>query len=315
MQGLATATLDRALNADTKGAPEWVHLLPNGYMQGRDGRSFDLADPGGLILAFQANGIDLPVDYQHQNDNPEARLKGPVPAAGWIKELQQRDDGIWGRVEWTATAADLICAKEYRFISPSFLHHPKTHEIMRLKGAGLVHNPNLYLTALAAQETQMTQAPATPAQPDLQAFCARLTKLLGLPADAAPDALLAKISAATAVAPDPAKYMPIAAVQEMLQDRRMERTENDTSRKADKVERAAKEHFITNGMKSWALALCQSDEAAFDDFCKSSGPTLAYLFRENPAFSRGSAAEPYTATPLEAAICEQLGLKPGALKD
>jgi phage I-like protein len=101
MQGLATGALDRALNADTaaKGAPEWVHLLPNGFMQGRDGRSFDLADPGGLILAFQANAIDLPVDYEHQADTPEARLKGPVPAAGWIKELQARADGLWGRVE------------------------------------------------------------------------------------------------------------------------------------------------------------------------------------------------------------------------
>ncbi len=116
MQGLQTAKLERALNADAaaKGAPEWVHLLPNGFMQGRDGRSFDLADPQGLILAFQAMAVDLPVDYEHQVDTPEARLKGPVPAAGWIKELQARADGISGRVEWMATAAELITAKEYR---------------------------------------------------------------------------------------------------------------------------------------------------------------------------------------------------------
>lgn len=103
MSGLATATLDRALPQDAaaKGAPEWVHLLPSGVMQGRDGRTYDLADPGGLILAFEANGIDLPVDYEHQNDKPEARLEGLVPAAGWIKALQSRADGIWGRVEWT----------------------------------------------------------------------------------------------------------------------------------------------------------------------------------------------------------------------
>lgn len=56
-------------------------------------------------------------------------------------------------VEWTATAAEMIGRKEYRTISPSFLFHPKTRQIVQLKGAGLVHNPNLYLTALASQET------------------------------------------------------------------------------------------------------------------------------------------------------------------
>lgn len=132
MQGLATAILDRALPAgpSDKGAPEWVHLLPTGFMKGRDGRSYDLADPGGLILAFQANGIDLPVDFEHQNDKPEARLKGPVPAAGWIKELQIREGGIWGRVEWTASAAEMIGAREYRYLfkpSGASLKAPDRH--------------------------------------------------------------------------------------------------------------------------------------------------------------------------------------------
>ena len=112
MQGLATAILDRALPAgpSDKGAPEWVHLLPTGFMKGRDGRSYDLADPGGLILAFQANGIDLPVDFEHQNDKPEARLKGPV--------------------EWTASAAEMIGAREYRYLfkpSGASLKAPDRH--------------------------------------------------------------------------------------------------------------------------------------------------------------------------------------------
>ena len=42
----------------------------------------------------------------------------------------------------------MIAAKEYRYISPSILFDPKTREIMRLQGAGLVHRPNLHLTAL-----------------------------------------------------------------------------------------------------------------------------------------------------------------------
>ena len=205
MPGLVLATCDRALGPSGT-APEWVHLLPDGKMTGRDGRSFDLADAAGLVLAFQSNGIDLPIDDEHQNDKPEARLSGPVPAAGWIKELRADDSGLWGRVEWTATAREMIRRKEYRSRSPSFLFNPKTRQILRLKGAGLVHNPNLHLTALASQETDMPPQAANPKPPEtaLADLAAQLAKLLGLPADATPEELIAKLAAKLTTEPDPA---------------------------------------------------------------------------------------------------------------
>jgi phage I-like protein len=61
----------------------------------------------------------------------------------------------WGRAEWTATAREMIANREYRYLSPSFLFHAATGAIVRLKGAGLVHNPNLHLAALASQDTEM----------------------------------------------------------------------------------------------------------------------------------------------------------------
>ena len=65
MTGLALATCDRALAPDGT-APGWVHLFPEGRMTGRDRRVFDLADPAALVLAFEAGGIDLPIDHEHQ---------------------------------------------------------------------------------------------------------------------------------------------------------------------------------------------------------------------------------------------------------
>lgn len=189
MRGLSLGICDRAL-APGGTVPEWVHLLPEGPMTGRDGRRFDLADPAALILAFQSGGVDLPVDYEHQNDMPEARLNGPVPAAGWIKELKLDAGGLWGRVEWTATARELVSNREYRYISPSFLYHPKTKAIVRLKGAGLVHNPNLHLTALANQE-----APMPPEEtPDLSVI-QRLAALLNLAPDATGEDMIAALEA------------------------------------------------------------------------------------------------------------------------
>ena len=48
----------------------------------------------------------------------------PAPARGWIVELQGRQDGIWGKVEWTATGRDLVAGKAYRGISPVIEHRP-----------------------------------------------------------------------------------------------------------------------------------------------------------------------------------------------
>lgn len=114
----------------------------------------------GPILAFQASGAGLPVDCEHQDDKAEAKFNGPVPAAGWIEERRAADSGIRVRAEWTATLHEMTGWKEYRHLSPSFLFHPGLRQIVRLKGAGLVHNPNLCLTGPASQEDRRITAPA-----------------------------------------------------------------------------------------------------------------------------------------------------------
>lgn len=310
MNGLQLAICDLALPPEGA-APNWVHLLPTGKMEGRDGRSYTLSDPQGLIAAFQASGIDLPVDYEHQSDKPEARINGPVPAAGWIKELRADDTGLWGRVEWTATAAQMIGRKEYRFLSPSFLFDPQTREVKRLKGAGLVHKPNLFLTALASQDDAM------PDKTDFAAFLAAIAGALGVSTQTPPDELLRLLVARIGAEPDPAKYMPVSAVQSMLENRREERLALSSRQAQDKVERAFRDGFLTTAMKPWALALCQSDEGAFDEFLAKSGPVFAELLKPAIASAyppaRDTAAD--HVSELERAICGQLGLKPGSLSD
>lgn len=71
--------------------------------------------------------------------------------------------------------------------------------------------------------------------------------------------------------PDPAKFMPVAAVQALLEQRKAERGQDTERRIAAKVEAAVRDHYITLGMKSWAPDLCRSDEAAFDTFCEGAG--------------------------------------------
>jgi len=94
MTGLAFTLCE--LQQTAGAAPEWVHLLPTGRIEGRDGRRWTLSDARAVVDAFTAGKIDLPVDYEHQNDAKTAERSGPVPAAGWIRELRLADTGISG---------------------------------------------------------------------------------------------------------------------------------------------------------------------------------------------------------------------------
>ena len=130
---------------------QWVQLLPAGRFQGRDGRVFSLDNPQAVIAETARRG-DLPIDYDHQMDDPAARpASGDVRAAGWVKQVEAREDGIWGLVEWTETARNMIQAREFRFLSPA-LHHYPDGRVIRLIGAGLVHRPNLALKALSSEQ-------------------------------------------------------------------------------------------------------------------------------------------------------------------
>lgn len=68
-------------------------------------------------------------------------------------------------------------------------------------------------------------------------------------------------------------------------------------------------------MKGWATALCMNDEASFDHIIKTTIPPFAHLMK--PVFATGypSRDTPLGQTREAEAICSQLGLAPGSLKD
>jgi phage I-like protein len=315
MTGLTLATCDRAL-PPAGGAPEWVHLLPAGRMTARDGRKFELADPAALVLQFQASGVDLPVDYEHQNEKPEARLNGPVPAAGWIKELAHDETGLWGRVDWTATAREMIAKKEYRYISPSFSHN-KAGQIVRIRGAGLVHNPALHLTALAREEDPMQPKPGPTATTSGPAsFPERVRELLALSPEATDEEVIAALEEWVKEkdkAPDPKKFVPVEAVARMLQDRNEEVATLAESRVLEKVNGAISAGRMPPALREWAVALCRADAASFDAFLSKSTPAFASLSQSLISGKPPGPDRPVALNEAEAAVCAQLGLTPEQL--
>ena len=313
-------------------APEWIELLPAGVFYGRDGRGpFRLDDPAAVIdstTAMQMNA-GLPIDYDHATDfgAPEGR---PAPAAGWIRELEVRDGAVWGRVEWTARAANSIVAREYRYVSPVFQFDPRDGSVTRLLRAGLTNNPNLHLTAIAASRTATK---ASNARDERMEFpTEELRELLNLEGDATGAEVVAKVrelraaadAAASATsahaggrrcgsvgdgahAHDPAHFVAIAEFERALTELNTLRAERARERAAHVVEEMIRAGKIVPAQREWAIAYCAADARGFQAFAAKQpsivGENLG-LGGEPPADRRAGGLNA-----AELAICAQLGLK------
>ncbi len=146
--GKAVATCEAPL---PEGVPEWVKLLPAGKFSADDGRAWNLGAPEDVVRLSTASGIDLPVDYHHHSITAQTAGHKAV-AAGWIKALAARPDGIHARIEWTPAAAEHLRDREYRFISPTFFHDAGG-EVLKIISAALTNVPALpQLPALAERK-------------------------------------------------------------------------------------------------------------------------------------------------------------------
>ncbi|TIV44718.1 MAG: hypothetical protein E5V96_14480 [Mesorhizobium sp.] len=151
------ASHSTVLAAPDADGEKWVQLVPAGTFSGRAGggpwTTGDKASMETIVANTRqyAGSTDLVIDYDHQAVfGAVPGVGGTAKAAGWIKELQARDDGIWGRVEWTAAASAAIKAGEYRYLSPVFYHDKSTGRVLAIRMAGLTNTPNLDLVAVAA---------------------------------------------------------------------------------------------------------------------------------------------------------------------
>ena len=292
--------------AATASGPQWVHILPLGEIAGRDGRRWRLTDAAAVIAASH-EGTDLPIDYEHQMHDPAKRpADGAPPAAGWMKQLEARPDGIWALVDWTPKAQAMVAAREYRYISPVF-QYDQTGAVLRIIGAGLVHEPNLTLTALSAREDR----PGAVATATNSAGLAQVAVALGLPAEAEADTILTAINRLKV--PDPSQYMPLDAVSGLLNEHRQTvatMTEREVERK---VEAAVMGAYITPAMRGWATALCRQNPDSFDAFIGSFPPAFAHLFAGSGLDRRPIPRSEAPPQDSASGIAAQLGLDPKRL--
>jgi phage I-like protein len=99
---------------------------------------FDAEAATQVMAAFQAQGNELSIDYEHQSlTDPPVR----APAAAWFG-LEVRADGLWAvNVRWTPDADAHLRAGEYRYFSPAVELDSDTGRVLRLINLALTNLP------------------------------------------------------------------------------------------------------------------------------------------------------------------------------
>jgi len=296
---LAVALLPSAAPEADLTPPEWVELIPAGAFFGRDGRGPYILDTEAVLAAFAGVGIDLPIDYDHQSLSAGGKA-GPVPAAGWITELEARDGALWGRARWTDEAARLIAARAYRYLSPVF-RHDKDGRVLSLEGAGLTHYPNLDLTPVAhRQGDDMTDL--TPIAQALGVVGEDAASVEQLAAHAA--RLKTQLDAAGR-SPDPREWVPIAQHKAVADELAALQARIAADRAEAAVTAAMSAGKIAPALKDWAIDYARRDPQGFAAFA-ASAPVVVSGDKSAPgvASNAGSA----TLSDEDRYVCAALGI-------
>lgn len=314
------ASLCAVLPWSEDGPPEWIQLLPIGpEVIGRDGRAWRLEDADALVAAFRAEGVDLPLDWEHATE-----LKAPkgelAPAAGFIKELDVvrdasagRAPGIWGRVDWNQGGASSVRSREYRYVSPVFAHTAEG-AIKRLLSAGLTNRPNLDLFALNHQQS----APTKTKENDVnEEQLKRLRARLGLAADASAEAVELAMNARI----DEAARTNVGMVPKTDLEAALNRAnvaEGELKKLRDEAHERAVNAFIEKGKAEGKIA--PASEPFYRSLCATADglantqkhyetlPVIVAPGSQSQESAPKTAAGDVTLTAEEKARCQRLGI-------
>jgi phage I-like protein len=194
------------LNRDfKKPADGWYHIAPKGeFKHPQTGLLQVIDDPAldAIVNRFEAdkqspNFPGTRIDFDHFSYD----LSKASEAAGWIKEMTKRDDGLWAQVRWSDLGDQAITNGSYRLISPAWMPQDLTPlgknvaRPMRLDSAGLTNNPVLRgmvpLTNRQGEQPPVVPPTPEPQKPQKDKRMKSVANLLGLQPDASEEAVFA----------------------------------------------------------------------------------------------------------------------------
>lgn len=277
--------------------PDWVPLLPDGWVNSAKGRFLADSEARRLILANWARrGLDLVFDYEHQTISGKE-----APASGWMKELADRGpEGLWARVEWTDRAKEYLANKEYRYQSPVILVRKSDSRVVYLHSAALTNVPAidgleplvaslnlaqlnlkegtvvdewlnrlLYTLNLPADSTwekvleviQNLRQRSQEAETTVSANKA-LASMLQLPETAGPEQIRGKVLSLM----NPAGMVPVDQYNQVKTELETLRTQVSQQAANALVEQALSDGKIAPAQKEWATTYALSDPKGFASF-------------------------------------------------
>ncbi len=162
--------------------PEWIRVIPKDGAQAYDGRGgFTYRDAAKVIEASFSFSPRIHIDVNHATETA-AKAGLASEAQGYITAMEEREDGIWAKVDWNASGRALMADRRYWGISPVLFHTKEPKEIVAIKNVALTNDPaERRLVAFSAKET------------DGMDILEELAEMLGLPSGASADDVKAAI--------------------------------------------------------------------------------------------------------------------------
>jgi phage I-like protein len=307
----------------------------------------DQAIAGRVIAAFNAAQPPV-IDYEHQTLHKEANGQ-PAPAAGWMHGLRWIEGrGLFAEVELTQRARELVQAGEYRYFSPVFEYAKATGEIVRILMGALTNHPaiaGMEGVSLTAAATARFLPPHHPPETTVN-LLEKLLAAIGLPATTTEDAAVAACTAikaqadaaraalqldgnasaetvtaactslrtaAASATPDPAKFVPVAVVEELKTSVAALTAQNAERQVEDLVAPALADGRLLPAQEAWARDLGKTNVAALTQYLKTAQPIAALAGTQTQGKPPAAGAqENHGLTADELAVAAACGMTPEA---
>ena len=141
------------VSLNLRGTSLTAEVIPpprGGFLVGRDGRRFRVADMAALAARINAQAVAPRIDFDHQSERVSPTFAGSTRAEGWLTNIRvNANGGIDADIVLGTAAAEAIQSGGYRHLSP-VLVHDKSGEITGLSSVALVNDPNFDLRVRAA---------------------------------------------------------------------------------------------------------------------------------------------------------------------
>jgi len=311
----------------------------------------DAASAAQVIERFNERMARKPivVDYEHQTLHKEKNGQ-PAPAAGWPKSLEWVDgQGLFGMVEMTARAAAEIDGKEYLYFSPVFAYSTVDGTVLEVLMGALTNDPGIErmqaLSLMVAATAAFLPSLDPPQEHSVNPLLKALLAALGLPETTTEEAALAACTAiraqadaartalqldggataatvtaactslrtaAASTTPDPAKYVPVAVVEELKTSVAALTAQVGERQVEDLIAPALKDGRLLPAQEAWARDLGKTNVAALTGYLKTAQPIAALTGTQTQGKPPVGDKDGHGLTADELAVAAACGLTPEA---